>query len=137
MSAPSPPESFLFRRRHRLSHQRSFAAVYGARVRKHRGPLTVFALPNGLPHHRLGLSLPKRVGSAPVRNRIKRCLRESFRLLQHDLPMREDGGFDLVVAVRPHEPLGEPEYRLILRTLAEQLAGEWARRDRKAEGHQG
>ncbi|MFU8829865.1 MAG: ribonuclease P protein component, partial [Phycisphaerales bacterium] len=115
-----------------------FAAVYEARVRKHRGALTVFAIPNSLPYHRLGLSVPKRVGSAPVRNRVKRCLRESFRLLQHELPHHtpgtgDGGGFDFVIAVRPHERQPESEYRELLRTLATQLAGEWARRDRRSE----
>ena len=37
------------------------------------------------------------VGTAPVRNRIKRLLREAFRLHPYDLPR----GYDLVIVVRP------------------------------------
>ena len=133
---PTTPRA-LFRRRHRLSHKREFDAVYTAKVRKHRGPLTVFALPNDRQNHRLGLSLPKRVGSAPARNRVKRCLRESFRLLHDQIPRHEGGGYDLIVAVRPHEAMGEAEYRDLLRTAIEQLHAEWTKRDRRSGGTDG
>ncbi|MFI4853951.1 MAG: ribonuclease P protein component [Phycisphaerales bacterium JB065] len=129
----SRPQRMLFRRRHRLGHKREFDAVYEAKVRKHRGSLTVFALPNELPHHRLGLSVPKRVGSAPQRNRVKRCLREAFRLLQEEIPKRNGHGYDFVVAVRPHDGLSEPEYRELLRVLFLQLDAEWAKRERREE----
>lgn len=140
MSSDSPahpdakgPSRLLFRRRHRLGHKREFDAVYGAKVRKHSGALTVFALPNELGHHRLGLSVPKRVGSAPRRNRVKRCLREAFRLLQAEIPVRDGRGYDLIVAVRPHEGLTEPEYRELLLRLVLQLDAEWAKRARREE----
>jgi ribonuclease P protein component len=86
-----------FPKTHRLSGKDSFSAVYDARVREARGPLTVYAKPNALPHARLGLSISRRVGTAPRRNRIKRLLRESFRFLQHDIPR----GYDLIVVARP------------------------------------
>jgi ribonuclease P protein component len=137
MEPPEPSNlgesSLLFRRRHRLRHKLEFEAVYEARVRKHRGPLTVFALPNELPNHRLGLSVPKRVGSAPRRNRVKRCVREAFRLLQDELPRHARGGYDLVVAVRPHESGTEREYREMLLALVVQLHAEWSKRERREE----
>lgn len=123
----------LFRKRHRLRHKREFEAVYEAKVRKHRGPLTVFALPNTLPNHRLGLSVPKRVGSAPRRNRAKRCLREAFRLLQTQFPHRDDGNYDFIVVVRPHEALDQAEYQDLLLATALQLHGEWEKRERREE----
>jgi ribonuclease P protein component len=67
--------------------------------------------PNGLPHARLGLSISRKVGGAVVRNRLKRLLREAFRLRQHELA----AGIDLIVVGRPHDfrPLGDYERVLV------------------------
>jgi ribonuclease P protein component len=118
------PRRHTFRRRHRLSGRRAFAAVFDARVRKHAGPLTVFAKPNGLDHPRLGLTVPRRVGKAVVRNRIKRLLREAYRLSQHELP----GGYDIVVTVRPHAPASLDKYERMLTEAMRWVDGEWRRR---------
>lgn len=118
-----------FRRRHRLSRDRDYRAVFEARVRKHAGPLTVFALPNGLDHPRLGLSVGRRVGGAVTRNAIKRRLREAFRHLQHRPELQ---GLDLVVTVRPHRvESGERAaewYRGHLLRAAGKLRSEWEKR---------
>jgi ribonuclease P protein component len=106
-----------FPRTHRLSGKESFAAVYDARQRQTRGPLTIYAKKNDLPHSRMGLSISRRVGTAPKRNRIKRLLRESFRLLQHELPK----GFDWIIVVRPHHPLELEEYQGLTRELMTRL----------------
>ena len=53
---------------------------------------------NHLDHHRLGLVVQKRYWSAVGRNRIKRCIREFFRLNKHRIPLP---GKDLVVIARP------------------------------------
>src|SRR5918992_3211183 len=95
---------------HHLRLPREFEAVYAAKVREARGPVTVYAVPNELGHPRLGLSVSRKVGTAVRRNRIRRLLRESFRLMQHDLPR----GYDLVIVVRPHEPLMLAEYQKML-----------------------
>jgi ribonuclease P protein component len=112
MVEPSPPQRprLTFPRSHRLSGRRAFAAVFDARLREHAGPMTIFARANDLPHSRLGLSVPRRVGGAVTRNGIKRRLREAFRLRQHELP----GGYDWVVAVRPHETLTTQGYAELL-----------------------
>jgi ribonuclease P protein component len=102
-----------FGRAHRLSGRRAFAAVFDARQKTARGPLVIFRRPNELGHPRLGLSVSGRVGNAVRRHRIKRLLREAFRLLQHDLP-----ACDFVLVVRPHKPLGLPEYQRLLRDAA-------------------
>ena len=49
--------------------------------------LTLLAIPNDLTHPRLGLAIPKKALKRAVwRNRVKRLVRESFRLHQHELP---------------------------------------------------
>ncbi len=54
------------------------------------------AAPNGLQHARLGLIIPKRIiAHAVSRNRVKRLLREGFRLRQHDLQ-----GLDIVARMK-------------------------------------
>ena len=98
-----------------------FAAVYDARVRESRGPLLIYALPNDLGHPRLGLSTSRKVGTAVRRNRIRRLLREAFRHMQHDFPR----GYDLVVVVRPHEPLMLAEYQKILSASVVKLHRRW------------
>jgi ribonuclease P protein component len=115
--------ALTFRPKHRLTHARQFAAVYGAKVQRAAGPLVIFSKPNDLPHARLGLSVGRRVGNAVARNRVKRLLRESFRHLQHDL-----SPLDLVINVRPHEPRELADYTALLRDLASRLAADWARR---------
>ena len=121
---------YSFPKSNRLSGRLKFAAVFDAKVRDSRGPLTAYALPNGLDHPRLGVSIGRRVGTAPRRNRIKRLLRESFRLMQHDLPR----GYDFVVVVRPHEPLMLADYQRLMSGLFVKLHRQWLARGSMPEG---
>jgi ribonuclease P protein component len=122
VSGPAPiggePPRLTHRRAHRVRNRRDFEAVYAAGVSKRLGPLHVHARPNGLEHARLGLAVPRRLGSAPRRNLIRRRIREAFRLLRPELPP-----LDLVVHVRPHEPLlSTQEIGAMLRRAAANLA---------------
>ncbi len=110
-----------FPRAHRLSGNLAFAAVYDKRVKTSRGPLSMYSLPNKLPHHRLGLSISRRVGSAPVRNRIKRLLREAFRLHARDA----EKGYDLVIVVRQHLPLKLIEYQRFMAEMFRKSQQSW------------
>jgi ribonuclease P protein component len=59
--------------------------------------VTVLAKPNSLSHPRLGVTVSKkRARLAVQRNRIKRIMRETYRLQQHKLP-----GFDIIVIAKP------------------------------------
>jgi ribonuclease P protein component len=101
--AGSLPGKFKFQPFQRIRHKSEFDSVYrqpGQAQRFSDGLFTVLARPNVHPEFkgrpRLGLSIAARaVGNSVRRNRIKRLVRESFRLHQHRLP-----AFDLVVNAR-------------------------------------
>ena len=58
--------------------------------------LVLYARPNGLNKNRLGLTVGAKVGKAHVRNRIRRRVRESYRLRESGLKT----GYDLVIVAR-------------------------------------
>jgi ribonuclease P protein component len=117
-------QSYTLPKTRHLRLPSEFAAVYEAKVRESRGPLTAYAMPNQLGFPRLGMSVSRKVGTAVRRNRIRRLIRESFRLLQHDLPQ----GYDLVVVVRPHAPLILAEYQKMLMAMLVRLHNIWSKR---------
>lgn len=118
-----------FRRAMRLSGSAAFSAVFEAKMRKNAGPLSVLTRPNALRFSRLGLSVSRKVGNAVKRNRVKRRLREAFRLQQHELPP----GYDVVIVVRPHRPLlPMADYARLLRTALDAADTNWRRRHRSA-----
>lgn len=82
-------------RRLLTSHQ--FQRVFShAAIKVSHRQLLILACPNQLDQPRLGLVIAKKhVRTAVQRNRIKRCVRESFRLEQHKLP-----GIDAIVLAR-------------------------------------
>ena len=64
-----------------------FKAVFEQPQRASTPQLTLLARQNNLEHARLGLTVAKKhLKRAHDRNRIKRLVRESFRLKQHQLP---------------------------------------------------
>lgn len=98
--SPSPdsvnPGSAAFPKQYRLLRRLEFQRVYKQGQRRSASLCTVFYRPNGLPGTRLGITVPKRIGTAVARNRIKRRIREVFRLHRTELP----GGWDLVLNPR-------------------------------------
>lgn len=84
----------------------------------------VYAAENGLPYARLGISVGrKKVRKASDRNRIKRLIRESFRLSKAQLPL----GVDYVVVPR-EVPATMPEVMARFVPLAQSAAGRLGRR---------
>jgi ribonuclease P protein component len=96
-----------FTKRQKLRKPSEFRRVYDGKVRAGDDHLLVFGLLNDLGVTRVGLSVSKKHGSAVQRNRIKRLLREAFRLSQHDLPP----GLDLVLIPRPGSGATLADYR--------------------------
>ena len=80
----------------RLRRKTDFEAAYARGRRFGNGFFAVTARPNDIGGPRLGLAVSvKNAGNSVERNRIRRTIRESFRLHQHDLPP-----VDLVVSAR-------------------------------------
>jgi ribonuclease P protein component len=80
-------------RRHRLSRSKDFDAVYRHGTSASTRYLTLHWFPREDTlddDPRLGLAVPKSVGTAVVRNRIKRLLREAWRSLLSDVPPGKD-----------------------------------------------
>ena len=65
--------------------------LHGKRFRTEN--FTIIARPNGGDITRLGITVSKRVGNSTKRNRVKRLIREFFRLHKHAIPK----GYDVVI----------------------------------------
>ncbi len=99
----------------RIRRKADFTACYTQGVRYHTEHFLVFVFSGacpGLPA-RAGMAVSRKVGNAVTRNRIKRLLREFYRLYQKELPMEAD-----VVAVAKRHA---GKARLAFSTVAAEL----------------
>lgn len=110
-----------FTRSMRLTRKQDIVRLFKSGDRLVSGPIAVFARPNDLSYSRLGLAVPRAAGGAVRRNRIRRLLREAFRLMHQDSVC----AYDMVVRVRPHEPMSLGDYQHVLRTALETLQSRW------------
>lgn len=123
------PESFQIKKTQRIRRSQDFARVYEEKQRAGDEHLLVFGLRNELGITRFGLSVSKKHGGAVKRARLKRLLREAFRLSQHELP----AGLDLVLIPRQNSGATLADYRESLQRAATKLD----RRLEKAAPHAG
>ena len=88
---------YSFSKSQRLLNAKTYKAVFDdAQIKVSTQQLLFLSRPNGLAYPRLGLVVAKKNARLAVqRNRIKRTIRDSFRLQQHQL-----AGFDTVVLAR-------------------------------------
>lgn len=93
----NPTSRATFRRHERINDPKDFRRAFERKRSASDAALVVHGAENGLDHARLGISISrKRVRRATDRNRVKRLLREAFRLSKGRLPV----GIDLVVVPR-------------------------------------
>jgi ribonuclease P protein component len=111
----SMPGRLTLPARLRLRRKRDFDAAYARGRRVADGFFAVTASMNDTGAPRLGLAVAVRVaGGGVARNRIRRIIRESFRVHQRELP-----AVDLVVSARPKARTASG------RQLHESLAALW------------
>lgn len=85
-----------FTRELRLLTPSQFTRIFNDPIKAASPLFTVLAKPNNLEHPRIGLTVAKkRVKKAVDRNTVKRVIRDSFRLNQHNLPP-----IDIVIMVK-------------------------------------
>ncbi|MGH1461953.1 MAG: ribonuclease P protein component [Neptuniibacter sp.] len=95
---------FRYPRQLRLLTGRDFQYVFDdAQLKVPDQTILILARPNNLGYSRLGFVISKKnIRQAVKRNRVRRIIRESFRLNQHNLP-----AVDMIILAR--QGLGEME----------------------------
>jgi ribonuclease P protein component len=110
---------YKFPQNHRLKSKSQFQLVFQNGKKLSLGKLAIFFISNSFDYPRLGLSVAKRnVPNAADRNRIKRLVRESFRLQQELL----SGNDIIVVAYAGITGLDNGEISACLITLWQKLS---------------
>jgi ribonuclease P protein component len=125
-----PAQGFRFLREHHVRKDREFRRIYRRGARAKGKYLSVVVFRNRLGHSRLGLSVSKKLGKAVRRNRIKRMVREAYRLTRWEIEARA-GAVDIVVI--PNLPEGKYPLAELMVELAP-LVGRAAERIGKGKG---
>ena len=81
---------------YRLKKNAEFRAVYRRGKSFSNNLLVLYVYRNKKSINRLGISVSKKVGKSVIRNRIKRLIKENFRLNIEDIKV----GYDLVFIAR-------------------------------------
>lgn len=82
--------SFTFKKEERIRRRSDFIRISKEGKKNYSPHFRVWICPNQLPYRRLGIVVSKKVGSAVKRNRLKRLIREFFRLHKEELSPSAD-----------------------------------------------
>lgn len=74
-----------------------FKRLYRQGRKKGSGHIVVYTKENKLGLNRLGITVGKKFGNSVQRNRMKRLIREVYRLYNKDMTQ----GYDIIIAARP------------------------------------
>ncbi|MDP1993244.1 MAG: ribonuclease P protein component [Syntrophales bacterium] len=112
-------ETRTFSKDERIRKRQDYLRIYEQGARRYSHRFTIITCRNPLGITRLGTTVSKKAGNAVQRNRIKRLLREFFRLNKSRLPTAQDIVIIAKKGILPltyNEVRAELESRLINRT---------------------
>ena len=116
--SPLNDTTYRFPKSARLRSSPEFKVIYDLQCRASDQHLLIFARANLTDATRCGLSVSKKHGNAVCRNRLKRLLREAFRLVRDKLPR----GLDLILIPKQKSGATLKDYQAAMQSLIPRLA---------------
>lgn len=98
---------------YKIKNNRDFQKIYRKGRYAASKSLVVYVQPNFLQINRIGITASKKYGKSVKRNRIRRLIRESYRLLQDQL----NKGYDFIIVARKNEDGGDPCFKQIIKEM--------------------
>ena len=80
----------------RLKKNEDFRRIYKKKRSMANKLLIIYILENKYEYNRIGFTVSKKVGKSVIRNRVKRILRESYRLNEEKILQ----GYDIIIVAR-------------------------------------